>query len=399
MASKRVQLTITDQRFFDDAQNKREAVRVWSLPWKLPYYIESWDSQNERAKVWAKVPKIPANGSVDLYIYYGNPPAVSESNPEAVFDFYDDFEDGVIDDKWDVSNLASAVEQDGYLITEANPNTWYNYDSAAIASVSIAGNFYAEAKLTYLHRSSDIGELYLRLEGDSGYAQAGLRDAWVGELPIYNASVNDTGSSSGKVSDEGTIVIKIYRIGDSVTARVEGETTVEVSETLAGVITSLKLTNTRYGSSKGKTAKWDYVIVRKYADITVTVGEEEASDVSGWLYRRKITIINPNNYDLYHFQVAIDLDGSNFDFLKANSDGSDIRITYGLARYSLPYYIETWDTSTPQAVIWVGIDSETKFYIELNPANTTDESDPTIMDLPEATNYTLAKFERYAGGG
>jgi len=33
--------------------------------------------------------------------------------------------------------------------------------------------------------------------------------------------------------------------------------------------------------------------------------------------------------------------------------------------------------------------------VELNPNNTTDESDPSVMDLPEATNYTLSKFEKY----
>ena len=41
--------------------------------------------------IWVKVPSIPANGTVEIWMYYGNPRLASASNGEAVFDFFDDF--------------------------------------------------------------------------------------------------------------------------------------------------------------------------------------------------------------------------------------------------------------------------------------------------------------------
>ena len=409
MATKRVQLIVTDQRFFDDAQNKREAVRVWSLPWKLPYWIEKWDAQNEQAKVWIKVPKIPANGSVDLYIYYGNPSAVSESDPEAVFEFFDDFTGESLDPRW-------ALNDD----TQGIPDEWYNADArfdpandriilydgassggkAAITGLSLGNGFYARFRIVQPEEMLNFvffGTTDARNRWEifwNGYMtdKIYIREAIDGTL-YTRASKSGVGSLNG--------TFEIYVTPNKIEVYCNGVLWLSYSGTI-----------TKYGDVYGFSAgggdvgKYAYlygpVLFCKYADQEPVVNissEEEESDVPGWLYRRKITIHNPNDYDLHHFQVAIDLDGSNFDFTKANADGSDIRITYASARYSLPYYIETWDTSTPQAVIWVGIDSETRFFVELNPNNTTDESDPTVMDLPEATNYTLAKFERYTGGG
>jgi len=65
---------------------------------ELPYWIEEWDSANKKAKIWVKVPLIPANGKTKIYMYYGNPNAVSKSNGDAVFEFFDDFNKGL--DKW-----------------------------------------------------------------------------------------------------------------------------------------------------------------------------------------------------------------------------------------------------------------------------------------------------------
>jgi len=69
-----------DLRFYDEAGNK------------LSYYIESWDEASKQATIWVKVGLIPGSGSTTIKMYYGNPSAVSESDPEAVFDLYDDFD-------------------------------------------------------------------------------------------------------------------------------------------------------------------------------------------------------------------------------------------------------------------------------------------------------------------
>jgi len=62
----------------------------------LPYWIEEWDSINEKAKVWVKVPSIPANGSTEIWMYYGNPTVSSAEDPYTTFDFFNKHgEDGV----------------------------------------------------------------------------------------------------------------------------------------------------------------------------------------------------------------------------------------------------------------------------------------------------------------
>ena len=68
----------------------------------IPYWIESWNKSGQSAKVWVKVPSIPANSSTVIYMTYGNPSASSESNGDAVFEFFDDFEGTSLDtSKWD----------------------------------------------------------------------------------------------------------------------------------------------------------------------------------------------------------------------------------------------------------------------------------------------------------
>ena len=68
---------------------------------KIPYWIES-KSNREWAKVWIKVPEIPASSTATVYMYYGNTtPVESKSNGDAVFEFFDDFEGNDINtSKW-----------------------------------------------------------------------------------------------------------------------------------------------------------------------------------------------------------------------------------------------------------------------------------------------------------
>ena len=67
-----------------------------------PYYVESW-SYNGTSKIWVLADSIPSGTNVCLYLYHGNEAAEDESDGEAVFLFFDDFNDGSIDtDKWNI---------------------------------------------------------------------------------------------------------------------------------------------------------------------------------------------------------------------------------------------------------------------------------------------------------
>jgi len=62
--------------------------------------------------IWVKVPGIPANGSVDVFMYYGNPGAESTSDGVVTFDFFDDFDGTNLDtSKWvkELHGTGSAV--------------------------------------------------------------------------------------------------------------------------------------------------------------------------------------------------------------------------------------------------------------------------------------------------
>lgn len=57
----------------------------------IPYWIESWDSQNQFAYVWVNVPGLdPYPDTSTIYLYYNNPNANPASNGADTFDGFDD---------------------------------------------------------------------------------------------------------------------------------------------------------------------------------------------------------------------------------------------------------------------------------------------------------------------
>jgi len=76
----------------------------------LNYWTEKWDNVNQEAKIWVKVPSIPANGTTTFYMYYGNPNITSASDGEATFELFDDFEDNNISD-WVILNGGFSVSE------------------------------------------------------------------------------------------------------------------------------------------------------------------------------------------------------------------------------------------------------------------------------------------------
>ncbi len=83
----------------------------------VSFWIESWNSTNRTALIWVNIPSIPSAGT-SLYLYYGNPGAVTAANGSATFDFFDDFEGTALDtSRWTASggtwSIVSDVQQDG----------------------------------------------------------------------------------------------------------------------------------------------------------------------------------------------------------------------------------------------------------------------------------------------
>jgi len=95
---------------FAHARSAGEDIRFCYYPEEnmIPYWIEKFDPVAEEAIIWVKVPEIPANSEIEIFMYYGNPGVASASDGEATFDFFDDFEGTSLDtSKWDDSNAGS----------------------------------------------------------------------------------------------------------------------------------------------------------------------------------------------------------------------------------------------------------------------------------------------------
>jgi len=71
---------------FSHAQTNGDDIRFTDANGNLlSYWIEEWDAVNKTAKVWVKVPSIPANSTVKIYMYYGNPELSGKSNGYKTF--------------------------------------------------------------------------------------------------------------------------------------------------------------------------------------------------------------------------------------------------------------------------------------------------------------------------
>lgn len=69
------------------------------------YWVESWDHTNKHAKIWIKVPSIPANSTVRLLVGRN---FTSTSNGDATFEFFDDFTtDPNTNNKWEIYRYAN----------------------------------------------------------------------------------------------------------------------------------------------------------------------------------------------------------------------------------------------------------------------------------------------------
>ncbi len=74
-------------------------------------------------------------------------------------------------------------------------------------------------------------------------------------------------------------------------------------------------------------------------------------------YKREITLNNTGGADLTFYQVKVVLSASNFDFSKTRPDGADIRFLDPDGLTPLNYWIESWDSSGQNAVVWVRVPS------------------------------------------
>jgi len=205
-----------------------------------------------------------SNGTNQIYMYYGNPSAVSKSNGTAVFDFFDDFEDGIIDtSKWSVSG--TVVESEGKLHipnggTGDNAFSINSFGSGYIleteVNVSNDGVHWGWANSTALNTLMDFrrssGNFYATISGGTD-TNLGAADTSEHEWNIVRES-----DSSEKYYKDGTLVASY---------------TITISE-------PLRVFYRVYSGSYSGILSTDWVRVRKFADPEPSVssfGSEETA--------------------------------------------------------------------------------------------------------------------------
>jgi len=114
---------------------------------ELTHWIEEWDYSSNKAIIWVKVPRIPANGETILLMYYNNPSAIEVNNGEATFNFFDDFDGTEIDEsKWHINYGKPSVSDSvlslngDCIVSEKVEAFGYDHIFESFSKVSDTGN-------------------------------------------------------------------------------------------------------------------------------------------------------------------------------------------------------------------------------------------------------------------
>ena len=146
----------------------------------ISYWLES-GCNSDCTRIWVKVPSIPGGSTKMIYFYYGNSAATTQSNGTATFEFFDDFDDGVIDSsKW--TGVQRATEENGYFRGDGgNEVTWANSVNSFNAPMIVE----FEMKPSYTSGDFDsgirVGNLYFvsdRVVSDGGTGSPCISTGW-----------------------------------------------------------------------------------------------------------------------------------------------------------------------------------------------------------------------------
>lgn len=103
-----VQVNLTGDNFPLYANSSGEDIRFTDASGnELNYWIESWNNSSKTASIWVKVPSILTGSPTHIKMYYGNPMAISSSNGDKTFEFFDDFSGNL--SKWTILQGGTAV--------------------------------------------------------------------------------------------------------------------------------------------------------------------------------------------------------------------------------------------------------------------------------------------------
>ncbi|RLI99262.1 MAG: hypothetical protein DRP06_03820 [Candidatus Aenigmatarchaeota archaeon] len=265
---------------------------------KIPYYIENKVDESW-AYVWIKVPSIPANSNTTIYVYYGNPNAISESNSKEVFDIWDNFSVDTIGSDWISIGSGSWVIEDGILKggTFKNTRQKIKYIKKTFSTTS---GYYFESRFQHSNYTSLNDVLYATFYSPDNISNYLVYYHWKNADPSYLGRGGNPVINCGEGSNlngQTWYRFKVYTWGTNYKIEVYDDnwnllcSSQDSSQTHS--------TGTLYFGFGGYgTDPWfDYIIVRKYTypEPTYSIEGEEIIILS-------CHELNNSNVNYYLFQ-------------------------------------------------------------------------------------------------
>jgi hypothetical protein len=351
---------------------------------ELKYHIEDWNSSGF-SYAWVNVTNIAGGSSVDyIWVYYNNSDASNAQDECATYD--DDFVgvwhldeiSGFHDDSTSNSNdgtPSGSIDQDADGKIDGADDFDGNDDCVDVGSdnsLNLTSSMTIEAWIYPQANMVDYDRIVEKGWSESYYFGSG---SGTNDLCVWLTNAERATTSENVVSindwhhvaftfDDDTNDITIYLDGKSkatgsYTGSIPGCTrSVKIGKyyfdntvTFNGIIDEVRI------SDVTRTSDWISAQHLSMNNTFISFGNEEGLGWwdSEWAYRKQLTFDNRNqSEDLINFPILLNLSESNFDYLKAKSDGTDLRFIDEDGATELKYHIEEWNSSS-YSYVWVNV--------------------------------------------
>jgi len=273
-----VKVVITDPQFFEECPDQKYIECYFQDGSWIPHWVEEFDPVNNKAVIWVKVPQIPANGTVKVLIKVNPTRTEDLSNPNAVFDFYDDFDDLDISDYTQVEGSWEVVEEpvesgNGVLKATASEANLIVHNTANISTQKVLrvkvrpdDNIGAPG-IVFGYQNSD-NFYHVRISNEFNELQI---LEWVG------GSATKRGSTSVSISTGTWYILKaVWKDADTIEAKlydVNGNLLATTTATMTAGFSSGKI-----GLRTYKPSSFDDFRIRKYVEPGPSVTVEYVSE-------------------------------------------------------------------------------------------------------------------------
>jgi len=268
----------------------------------LYFWIEQWDYANKHAVIWVKVPSIPANGTVTVYMWFGGDnPYASYRDPEQVFMFFDDFEsynEGSVDGQggWVVRRVGGS----GYAnVIVYNGRKWLDiystYDMTTVVHPLEVSKGVAMRLRAYAARAAEAFEMMfcdsstLESHGHPANMYEVVWWGWANTYTKIRKFVGATPYELAQVSDSHSVgyytLDFVWRSDGTLIGIRDGSEVIRATDTTFSSFPEIGL-----GVWEGEEVYVDWVLVRPYTDPepSVTVGSSESVGASLFLDARAV---------------------------------------------------------------------------------------------------------------